>query len=208
MTQLVSHTSDLRGLPHLSQSPSVPHSFCRDLKSIRHSTISYGYVHPQPTAGQLSLPYGTKKKQKRTKTKTDIARKIRSLWKSVESVLRKRERICGARRFKAGVKDKGSYWWWELRINRGRRYDKRRKEESQKQRLGWAWRKQVGSWFQWTRWSLSTSTIRNEDDVGGLKRDEERVSRILFIIRRWFPSGLPSRTGAPAGFPALICFHF
>ena len=46
------------------------------------------------TASQLNLPHGTEnKKGKEQKTKTDIAQKIRSPRKSVESVLRKEQSL-------------------------------------------------------------------------------------------------------------------
>jgi len=66
--------------------------------------------------------------------------------------------------------------------------------ESEIERLGWRWRREVGSWFQRDRdaYRKERSVIRNEDDVGGrarVTRDEERVLREGWTEMRWWRYG-------------------
>jgi len=76
--------------------------------------------------------------------------------------------------FKPGVKSKGvtdDEWW----INRGRRCGRSRKSESDIEKLGWRWRRELWrSWFhrQGEAHRKERSVMRNEDDVGGRASDE------------------------------------
>jgi len=81
-----------------------------------------------------------------------------------------------------GVKERGSYGWWECWVNKVRREGMvgAWTGKSDTEGLRWGWRRELGSWFQRqgeTYWK-KRSVIHNVDDVGGrarVTRDEERV---------------------------------
>ena len=82
--------------------------------------------------------------------------------------------------FEPGVR--GSYGLWEWWVDRKSRCGRSKKGESEIERLGWGWWREVGSWFQRQAeaYLKERSVMRNEDDVGGRARvtsDEKRVLR-------------------------------
>jgi len=72
---------------------------------------------------QLNLPYGTKQKiTKKLKTKKEMLRRNGSVMKSVESVLRLWwKRFVKEVGLEVGVKERGSYVWWEWWVDRVRK---------------------------------------------------------------------------------------
>jgi len=117
--------------------------------------------------------------KKRSSNKVRVLRPERRLWW---------ERFETEVGLELGVKERGSYGWWEWWVERVRRVAGAWTGKSKTEGLEWGWRRELGSWFQrhGEAYRKEWSIIRNDDDSGGrawVTRDEERVLRKMRLCR-------------------------